>query len=187
MCRHMHYDKNPNRVHSASCCTYCVTDTGLKNRAAIHHLITTVPDRSREGQPKHIAMKRNSFIAAFVNNAAAAIITNPDIIPDLVFALAEHYADIAEERGYIEHMQTPDGYKKIEEQHNEALELLRTTVAEKQPITRVMLRTIIMDRLHVSRGFADEVINKAYLGNIICKQNPENSFSPIILSDEQSS
>lgn len=47
-------------------------------------------------------MKRTSFIAAFINNAATAILTDPNVTSEKVFKAAEHYADLAAERGIIE-------------------------------------------------------------------------------------
>lgn len=123
-------------------------------------------------------MKRTSFIAAFVANAANAILTKPGITPDIVFKAANDYADEAERRGYIE----PNSAPKDEMQ--DAIEILKNIVTLKGKIARKTLEALLIQHLQCTKRFAADVVEYAYINGIITKENPDWHYSPIILSEQ---
>lgn len=120
-------------------------------------------------------MKRTSFIAAFVANAANAILTKPGITPDIVFKAANDYADEAERRGYIESNST------LQDGMQTAIEILKNIVTSKEKIARKTLETLLVQQLQCTKRFATDVVEYAYIAGIITKENPDWHYSPIIL------
>lgn len=154
---------------SIYCYIYCVTHTGLKNFAIIHNK----------------TMKRTSFIAAFVANAANAILTKPGITPDIVFKAANDYADEAERRGYVE----PDSnqYSKTSEYESkleEAISAIREELAGGKSSARKHLQQALVRKLGITKSFAEESVDYAYTTGVIVKSDPSLHYSPVILSEQ---
>lgn len=110
-------------------------------------------------------MKRTSFIAAFITNAATAILTDPNVTSEKVFKAAEHYADLAAERGIIDEeidrnkivddimAQIPAIVSKTEKLKYDTLVQLLTVITEQK-------KTIVIDA--IKRAFATGIIKKVY-------------------------
>lgn len=110
-------------------------------------------------------MKRNSFIAAFINNAATAILTDPNVTSEKVFKAAEHYADLAAERGIIEDeidrnkvvddimAQIPAIVSKTDNLSQDILVQILTVITDQK-------KTIVIDA--IKRAFATGIIKKVY-------------------------
>lgn len=110
-------------------------------------------------------MKRTSFIAAFITNAATAILTDPNVTSEKVFKTAEHYADLAAERGIIDEEidrnkvvddimgQIPAIVSKTEKLKYDTLVQLLTVITEQK-------KTIVIDA--IKRAFATGIIKKVY-------------------------
>lgn len=110
-------------------------------------------------------MKRTSFIAAFITNAATAILTDPNVTSEKVFKAAEHYADLAAERGIIDEEidrnkvvddimgQIPAIVSKTEKLKYDTLVQLLTVITDQK-------KTIVIDA--IKRAFVTGIIKKVY-------------------------
>lgn len=110
-------------------------------------------------------MKRTSFIAAFINNAATAILTDPNVTSEKVFKAAEHYADLAAERGIIEDeidrnkvvddimAQIPAIVSKTDNLSQDILVQILTVITDQK-------KTIVIDA--IKRAFVTGIIKKVY-------------------------